>query len=719
MSGFRGGQLETESVMRTAADIRQSFIDFFCRKHGHSFVPGAAVIPYEDPTLLFTNAGMNQFKPLFLGTADRGSEFGRLRRAANSQPCIRAGGKHNDLDDVGHDTYHHTFFEMLGNWSFGDYFKREAIAWAWELLTKEWGLDPRRLHATYFGGAGRGSILPPERRDRDDHDDLEPDFEARDLWKEIAGLRDDQVHAGNKKDNFWEMGDTGPCGPCSEIHVDLTPDFSGSRLVNTGDARVIEIWNNVFIQFNRGADGRLSPLPAKHVDTGMGLERVSAIIQGHNNNYATDLFVPIIQAVETLSGHAYGKDGATEGRRAEGIGRYARFDAGNMRDTACRVIADHIRTLTFAISDGCPPDKDGRGFVLRRILRRAVRYGWQHLGLHEPFLCRIAPTVVDVMGAAFPQLKKNPARIVEVLRDEEESFGRTLERGLALFEEAADTARRQHHGEIQGGDAFKLHDTYGFPIDLTEIMAGEKGLKINIGEYERLMEEARQKARVRGAASSDWIEHLPAELRALIAPTDDSARYSTDRLEAEVLLPLCLEPDGRITVPPKEGSLHGGQRGVLFLNRTCFYAEQGGQCGDRGAILTGADGGESQDVFEVEDTIRIGDAVAHVGRVLRGGFGWGEPVFLQVSAQRPRIKSNHTATHVPTGLCAKCSTRTARTSCSRKARSSMSIRRALTSRTRGRSKRPSWSRSRRTASGRFTPISKSSRTKSTGRRARS
>ena len=399
-------------MTRSAADIRREFIEFF-KQRGHTFVPGSSVVPYDDPTLLFTNAGMNQFKDVFLATGKR-----EYTRAANSQPCIRAGGKHNDLDDVGRDTYHHTFFEMLGNWSFGDYFKKEAIGWAWELLTEVWGLDKTRLHATYFEG--------------DEAEGLEPDLEAKKLWAEVTDINPDHIHPGNKKDNFWEMGDTGPCGPCSEIHIDLTPDKSGSSLVNGDDARVIEIWNLVFIQYNRGVDSKLSPLPAKHVDTGMGFERVTALLQGKSSNYDTDVFAPIFEAIREITGaRPYGQ--GSRGQAAEGPSGNA-ADAGSASDVdlidmSYRVIADHARCLTFAITDGCMPDREGRGYVLRRILRRGVRYGWQYMNMHEPFLYKLVPAVVDSLGEAFPQLKKNADRVMEVIREEEEAFGRTLERG--------------------------------------------------------------------------------------------------------------------------------------------------------------------------------------------------------------------------------------------------------------------------------------------------
>jgi len=603
-------------VSRTAAQVREEFIEFF-RQRGHVFVPSSPVVPVDDPTLLFTNAGMNQFKPYFLGT-----QTPPHRRVANTQKCIRAGGKHNDLDDVGHDSYHHTFFEMLGNWSFGDYFKREAIAWAWELLTRVWGLDRTRLHVTYFGG--------------DDTQGLEADLEARDLWAEVLradGLDASHIHAGSLKDNFWEMGETGPCGPCSEIHIDLTPDRTGGRLVNAGDARVIEIWNLVFIQFNRAADGKLTPLPARHVDTGMGFERVTAVLQGHNNNYATEVFVPLLQAVERLSGHRYGAAG-------QAANRYAVLTPGNMQDEACRVIADHIRCLTFALTDGAVPDREGRGYVVRRILRRAVRFGWQYLGLHEPFLYRLVDTVVDTMGAAFPELRKNPQAVKELVREEEESFERTLDRGLALFAEAAEYARRHHHHEIRGEDAFRLHDTYGFPIDLTQVMAQEQGLTVDIGEYERLMEEARERARAcaRGFAAAAAV--VPPELVAPFGPTDDAPKYVTDRLTAPVRAIVRCGTGGQPELVDRDGRLQPGESAGLVFDRTCFYAEAGGQVGDRGQI-------SGQGLrFDVEGTQRIGDTVVHFGTLVQGTLTPGQVVELVVDPCRQATKRNHTATHV-------------------------------------------------------------------------
>ncbi len=595
-------------MSRSAADIRREFIAFFEEK-AHTFAPSSPVVPHDDPTLLFTNAGMNQFKDVFLGTGSR-----PYTRAANTQKCIRAGGKHNDLDDVGQDTYHHTFFEMLGNWSFGDYFKAEAIDWAWELLVKHWGLDPERLHATYFEG------------DRDEG--LAPDNEARELW--LRYLPAERIHPGNKKDNFWEMGDTGPCGPCSEIHHDGTPDKSGARLVNADDARVIEIWNLVFIQFNRDAAGKLTPLPAKHVDTGMGFERVTALLQGKASNYDTDVFTPLFDAIRATSrAEPYG--GLLPGANAphEKI----------LRDTTYRVIADHLRCLTFAITDGAVPDKEGRGYVLRRILRRGVRYGWQYFNLREPFLCRLVPTLVDLMGDAFPELKQDPDRVAAVIREEEESFSRTLERGIALFDQAAAEAREHHKNRIRGEDAFKLHDTYGFPIDLTQIMAEEQGLAVDIGEYERLMDAARERARAAQGGGVALGNIQPDRVTAL-GVTDDTPKYANTEAGGMILGALRINEDESVDVG-KDVVLQAGDRGGLVLDRTCFYAEQGGQVGDTGVIRSA-----HNIEFQVADTQRFGDTVLHLGTVLAGSFKAGTPVDLTVHQRRQRIRQNHTATHL-------------------------------------------------------------------------
>src|SRR3954454_21322646 len=423
----------------TSAQIRQQYIDFFVKKHGHTFVPSSPVVPHDDPTLLFTNAGMNQFKPIFLGQEKRA-----YTRAVNTQKCIRAGGKHNDLDDVGRSRRHHTFFEMLGNWSFGDYFKREAIAWSWELLTKVWKLDPTILHVTVH--AGEEAI------------GVQRDEEAAQIWRDVANWEqygrksDEHIHYGNTKDNFWEMGETGPCGPCTEIFVDRTPDKTGGKSVLSGeDPRVMEIWNNVFIQYNRNPDKSLTPLPAKHVDTGMGLERIIQVLQGKDDNYGIDLFDPFWAKLKDLSGITYGGK-YPRSNSADPAAEAA--DAQLRHDIAFRVIADHVRCLTFALTDGAVPSNEGRGYVLRRILRRAVRFGRQQLELKDPFLHTLVPVVVEAMGGAFPELKKDPKRVAENIKDEEISFGRTLDRGIALFDEAAQRATSK---TIGAEDAFKLH----------------------------------------------------------------------------------------------------------------------------------------------------------------------------------------------------------------------------------------------------------------------
>ncbi len=586
-------------------EVRSGFIRFF-EERGHKHVPSSPVVPKDDPTLLFTNAGMNQFKEIFLGLADPASDFGRLRRAANSQKCIRAGGKHNDLEDVGKDTYHHTFFEMLGNWSFGDYFKDEAIAWAWELLTEVYRIPKDRLYATYFEGVpGVG---------------LEPDVEARELW--LRFLPASRVIPGGMKDNFWEMGEAGPCGPCSEIHYDRVGGRDASRLVNAGDKDVIEIWNLVFIQFNREPDGSLRKLRARHVDTGMGLERLASILAGKSSNYDTDLFAPIFEAIRKETGAPpYG-------------GKVGAEDEGG-RDTAYRVIGDHIRTLTFALSDGAMPSNEGRGYVLRRILRRAVRYGRQKLGAKTGFFSRLAPVVAERMGGYFPELPKAADRVAAVLLEEEENFGRTLDRGLSLFEEAAAAARRT--GTISGEDAFRLYDTYGFPIDLTALMAAERGLKVDTNAYEQLMEGARRRSRAAGRTGEE-APGLDDEAIAFlngagVPPTDDSAKYDLSPIRAAV---RALFLYGKPT-----DSIPAGGEGIAVLDRTPFYAESGGQVADRGSVETRA--GRA----EVLDVRKAGEYVAHKVRVLEGGLKSGDEAELRVNATlRQATQRNHTATHL-------------------------------------------------------------------------
>jgi alanyl-tRNA synthetase len=595
--------------------VRKQFIDFFVEKHAHRFTPSSPVVPHNDPTLLFTNAGMNQFKPIFLGQVEPGSEFDGLKRAANSQKCIRAGGKHNDLEDVGRDTYHHTFFEMLGNWSFGDYFKAEAIEWAWELLTRVWKIDPERLYASYFQGDKRAG--------------LEPDREAFDLWKRF--LPESRILPFGMKENFWEMGETGPCGPCSEIHYDGRSDADrakepGYKFVNADDPRVIEIWNLVFIQFNR-TETALRPLPARHVDTGMGLERVTRVLQGVNSNYDTDVFSPLFEATAKITG-APKYEGSMEGAR----------------DIAYRVVADHIRTLTFAITDGAVPSNEGRGYVLRRILRRAVVQGTQHLGAKPGFLADLVPTLVAHMSGAFPELTKNPQRVMDVIREEEESFGRTLDRGIAMFSDAAKRAGSSNR--VSASDAFMLHDTYGFPIDLTQVMARERAMSVDIEGYEKLMEEARVRSRAGGRAEGEKQIALSgdetAKLQHLrVRPTEDSFKYTLKPIRATVRA-IWNGTDFDEDIVASGTSLE--DRFGLVLDKTNFYAESGGQVGDSGAIRKFGSGNTR---FEVEDTQVFGGYVLHIGRLRSGTLKVGDSVECDTDeARREPTMANHTATHL-------------------------------------------------------------------------
>ncbi len=582
--------------MLSSSEIRQQFVDFFCKKHGHTNIASSPVVPLNDPTLLFANAGMNQFKPYFLGT-----EKPPVVRVANTQKCIRAGGKHNDLDDVGKDTYHHTFFEMLGNWSFGDYFKKDAIAWAWELLTEVWKLDPTRLHVTVFEGDPAAGIP------RDD--------EAAEYWKAV-GVPPERIHLGNKKDNFWEMGNTGPCGPCTEIHIDRTPDKSGGPLVNGGTDRVIEIWNLVFIQFNRNEDQSLTPLPAQHVDTGMGFERICSVIQGKNSNYDTDVFVPLFEAIQKVTDCDTPYGGVLD----------------DLKDTAYRVIADHIRTLTFALTDGATIGNVGRDYVLKRILRRAERYGYQVLGTNEPFLYRLVPTVVELFGAAFPELKKNPHKVIDQIRDEETAFLRTLNRGIKLFTRIAEQMKADGLKTVSGEDAFKLHDTYGVLIDITQQMAQEQGLVVDMAGYEEAMERAKNKAREGGK------KFVTTAVKGELPPTDDAPKYAAELIDATV---LGWVRDSEVI---RTGTLKAGDEVALLLDRTNFYAEQGGQVGDIGTIDRPDTAGVE---FEVEDTQRLGETVLHVGSLLSGELKVGDRVTLQQGTMRRiDVMRNHTATHL-------------------------------------------------------------------------
>lgn len=599
----------------TSAEIRQSFLDFFHRR-SHTIVPSSSLMP-DSPNLLFTNAGMNQFVPIFLGEKApdvsrwAGAQPSSDTRAADTQKCIRAGGKHNDLDDVGLDTYHHTFFEMLGNWSFGDYFKAEAIGWAWELIVEHWKFPPHRLYATIY------------QPDKAAGDPAERDEEAWELWAERfrrVGL-DPAVHIvnGNKKDNFWMMGDTGPCGPCSELHVDLTPsgDTRGA-LVNKGSAECIEIWNLVFIQFNANADGSFSPLPAKHVDTGMGFERVCSIIQGTKgftefanariSNYETDVFRPVFDELEKLSGKHYGATlpaaGSTGHSEQEKI------------DVAFRVIADHIRTLSFAIADGIQPGNSDRNYVLRRILRRAVRYG-RTLGFHQPFFYKLVEVLVRHMGRVFPEIETRQKHIEDVLHREEEAFNRTLDNGIELFNAEAEKLHRENHRTIAGAFAFRLYDEQGFPLDLTELMARERGLTVDTAGFEALMEA--QRARARAAQKKTVIELSEIETK---TPTRFEG-YETLSLPVKVLETLTLK-----------------DRAAVILDASACYAEMGGQVGDTGELE-----GHGR-IWRIANTRKSGNTWLHLLEETEVPEE-GMDLRLEVDrARRVAIERHHSVTHL-------------------------------------------------------------------------
>ena len=588
----------SEAPSHTSRQIRQDFLDFF-ESRQHTIVPSASLMP-DAPNLLFTNAGMNQFVPIFLGEQNSPYTPGR---AADTQKCIRAGGKHNDLEDVGLDTYHHTFFEMLGNWSFGDYFKKESIQWAWELITGTWGFPKERLYATVYKPG--------------DGDPGEFDQEAYNYWEEIftaAGL-DPAVHIvnGNKKDNFWMMGDTGPCGPCSELHIDLTPegDTKGS-LVNADSGQCIEIWNLVFIQYNANDDGTFAPLAAKHVDTGMGFERVAAIIQTTQNftdftkpvsNYDTDVFSPIFAELEKLSGKKYTStlpDG--EPNEQEKI------------DIAFRVIGDHIRTLSFSIADGILPGNNDRNYVLRRILRRAVRYG-RTLGFKEPFFYKLVDVLTDSMGEIFPELQQRRELVQQTIRTEEESFNKTLDRGIELFRKEADSLSDAK--QLSGEFAFKLYDTYGFPLDLTELMARETGLRVDTASFEALMERQRERARAAQKKEVISVSSLSSDAQTEFVGFD---QLNTEAAVLEVV---------------KEKKRTG-----IVLDRSPFYPEMGGQVSDTGTLTI------DDHTWQITDTQKVGNAILHFVKG-DGTPGQGAAARLAVNpAHRYAIQRHHTVTHL-------------------------------------------------------------------------
>ncbi|VVB00676.1 unnamed protein product [Arabis nemorensis] len=567
---------EPSEIQWSAKRVRDTYVDFFKGK-SHKFWPSSPVVPHNDPTLLFANAGMNQYKPIFLGTADPNTELSKLTRACNTQKCIRAGGKHNDLDDVGKDTYHHTFFEMLGNWSFGDYFKKEAIEWAWELLTKVYGLPTDRIYATYFGG--------------DEKAGLQPDNEARDIW--LKFLPPGRVLPFGCKDNFWEMGDTGPCGPCTEIHYDRIGNRDAASLVNNDDPTCLEIWNLVFIQFNRESDGSLKPLPAKHVDTGMGFERLTSVLQNKMSNYDTDVFMPIFDDIQKATGaRPYsGKVGLEDVDRV---------------DMAYRVVADHIRTLSFAIADGSRPGNEGREYVLRRILRRAVRYGKEILKAEEGFFNGLVSSVIRVMGDVFTELKEHEKKITEIIKEEEASFCKTLAKGIEKFRKAGQAVQGNR---LSGEDAFILWDTYGFPLDLTQQAGG---------------------AIVMDADATSTLHKTG------VSATDDSSKYiwfqdHESEVKAIYTGSTFLESSG------------AGDNVGLVLASTSFYAEQGGQIFDTG-VIEGSFG-----TFNVCNVQIFGGFVLHIGYISKetGEVYVGDKVTCKVDYERRKlIAPNHTCTHM-------------------------------------------------------------------------
>nr|WP_314774051.1 alanine--tRNA ligase [uncultured Porphyromonas sp.] len=568
----------------TSQEIRESYKQFFHSK-GHQIVPSAPMVIKGDPTLMFTNAGMNQFKDIILGNAEI-----KYPRVTDSQKCLRVSGKHNDLEEVGHDTYHHTMFEMLGNWSFGDYFKHEAIDWAWEYLTEVLKLPKDRLYVTVFEGA------PDEGLERDD--------EAAGFWEKH--LPAERIINGNKHDNFWEMGDQGPCGPCSEIHVDIRPEeeraqVDGLSLVNQGHPQVIEIWNLVFMQYNRKADGSLEPLPKRVIDTGMGFERLCMAIQGKTSNYDTDIFTPMIQAIATLTGIEYG--------------------AAKESDVAMRVIADHIRTIAFAITDGQLPSNAKAGYVIRRILRRAVRYGYTFLGRREAFMYSLLPVLIQTMGEAYPELVAGRELIEKVMREEEESFLRTLETGIRLLDKQIEECKRQGQQVLDGQAAFVLYDTYGFPLDLTALILSEQGMTVDEAGFDAAMQQQKERARNAAAIDAgDWISvHDEAAVRFVgydqLETTTEILRY-------------------------RQVKQKGQEYYQVVLSETPFYAEMGGQVGDRGALIA-SDGTR----YAIFDTKRENNLAIHLMKQLPAEL---EGSFRAVvdAERRHRIEANHSATHL-------------------------------------------------------------------------
>lgn len=567
----------------TSSEVRESFIEFF-RSKGHKIVPSAPMVVKNDPTLMFTNAGMNQFKDVILGNCPITSP-----RVADSQKCLRVSGKHNDLEEVGHDTYHHTMFEMLGNWSFGDYFKEEAIAWAWEYLTEVLKIDKERLYVTIFEGSK--------------DDGLDRDTEAYDCWKKHVS--EDRIINGNKKDNFWEMGDQGPCGPCSEIHIDMRPDserqvVAGRDLVNKDNPQVIEIWNNVFMQYNRKADGSLEKLPNHHVDTGMGFERLVRVVQHKTSNYDTDVFTPILGKIAEITGVKYGAKEET--------------------DIAMRVMADHIRTISFSITDGQLPSNNKAGYVIRRILRRAVRYNYTFLGGREATLYKLVPVLVETMGKAYPELVAQQELVTKVIKEEEESFLRTLATGIGMLDKIMSEAKASGKTEVSGRVAFELYDTYGFPLDLTELILKENNLTANRAEFEQEMNA--QKERARNATSieaGDWV---------ILKEEDKEEFVGYDVTQTDVQI-----------VRYRKVKAKNKEQYQLVFNVTPFYGESGGQVGDSGYIES------ANEKIDIENTIKENNLIIHLAQKLPENC---QTSFRAVVDEHRRtlIANNHSATHL-------------------------------------------------------------------------
>jgi alanyl-tRNA synthetase len=567
--------------MMTSTEIRRTFLGFFASKQ-HQIVPSAPMVVKNDPTLMFTNAGMNQFKDWFLG-----NELAKWPRVTDSQKCLRVSGKHNDLEEVGHDTYHHTMFEMLGNWSFGDYFKEEAIGWAWELLTEVYKIDKDKLYVTIFGG--------------DASDNMAEDTEALEIWKKY--IAEDRILHGSKKDNFWEMGDTGPCGPCSEIHVDIRDEaekakISGDKLVNNDHPQVIEIWNNVFIQYNRQANGSLVPLPAKHVDTGMGFERLCMVLQEKQSNYDTDVFTPLLAEIAKITGIAYGNN--------------------KKSDVAMRVIADHLRAITFAIADGQLPSNVKAGYVIRRILRRAVRYAYSFLDVREPLMFKLVAVLEAQMGEAFAELTRNLQLIQRVIHEEESSFLRTLATGIVKFNQYI--ASHPDQNVINGEFAFEMYDTFGFPNDLTQLMSREIGWDVDMVNFRIKLEEQKNRSRRDATVSTDdWHELLPSESTQFLA-------YDTTEADVKITRYRKITAKGKDVYQ-------------LVFDRTPFYAESGGQTGDTGTLVS------ANEILQVIDTRKENNLIVHlVGNLPENP----ESVFRAVvnSERRTAIANNHSATHL-------------------------------------------------------------------------